>query len=124
MILYGSITGESVGKLFLSGIVPGVLMTVFFICYLVFRCRHMERQAPASWQERWSILKENIWGLFLPVLVVGGIYTGLFTPTEAAAVGTFYSLIITFFVYRTVTLRDMSGILEDTVKTTSMISPS
>ena len=52
MILYGSITGESVGKLFLSGIVPGVLMTFFFICYLVFRCRHMERQAAASWQER------------------------------------------------------------------------
>ena len=121
MILYGSITGESVGKLFLSGIVPGVLMTAFFICYLVFRCRHMERQAPASWQERWSILKENIWGLFLPILVVGGIYTGLFTPTEAAAVGTFYSIIIAFFVYRTVTLRDMSGILEDTVKTTAMI---
>ena len=119
MILYGSITGESVGKLFLSGIVPGVLMTVFFICYLVFRCRHMERQAPASWQERWAILKENIWGRFLPILVVGGIYTGLFTPTEAAAVGN--SIIITFFVYRTVTLRDMSGILEDTVKTTAMI---
>ena len=111
MILYGSITGESVGKLFLSGIVPGVLMTAFFICYLVFRCRHMERQAPASWQERWAILKENIWGLFLPILVVGGIYTGLFTPTEAAAVGTFYSIIITFFVYRTVKLRDMSEIL-------------
>lgn len=121
MILYGSITGESVGKLFLSGIVPGVLMTFFFICYLVFRCRHMERQAAASWQERWAILKENIWGLFLPILVVGGIYTGLFTPTEAAAVGTFYSLIITFFVYRTVKLRDMGEILTDTVKTTSMI---
>lgn len=55
------------------------------------------------------------------ILVGGGIYTGLFTPTEAVAVGTFYSLIITFFVYRTVTLRDMSGILEDTVKTTAMI---
>ena len=55
------------------------------------------------------------------ILVGGGIYTGLFTPTEAAAVGTFYSLIITFFVYRTVTLRDMSGILEDTVKTIAMI---
>ena len=121
MILYGSITGESVGKLFLSGIVPGVLMTFFFICYLVFRCRHMERQAAASWQERWAILKENIWGLFLPILVVGGIYTGLFTPTEAAAVGTFYSLIITFFVYRTVKLRDIGEILTATVKTTSMI---
>lgn len=121
MILYGSITGESVGKLFLSGIVPGVLMTVLFIGYLIFRCRHMKRQSAASWQERWAVLRENLWGLLLPVLVVGGIYTGLFTPTEAAAVGTFYSLVITFFVYHTVRLQDMGEILADTVKTTSMI---
>lgn len=121
MILYGSITGESVGKLFLSGIVPGVLMTVLFIGYLIFRCRHMKRQSAASWQERWAVLRENLWGLLLPVLVVGGIYAGLFTPTEAAAVGTFYSLVITFFVYHTVRLQDMGEILADTVKTTSMI---
>ncbi|MDY4697106.1 TRAP transporter large permease [Selenomonas montiformis] len=121
MILYGSITGESVGKLFLSGIVPGALMTVLFIGYLIFRCRHMKRRSAASWQERWAVLRENIWGLLLPVLVVGGIYTGLFTPTEAAAVGTFYSLVITFFIYHTVHLRDMGEVLADTVKTTSMI---
>ena len=121
MILYGSITGESVGKLFLSGIVPGVLLTLLFIVYVVFQSRHMPTQLPASWPERFRVLRETVWGLLLPVIVVGGIYSGLFTPTEAAAVGTVYSLIITFFVYRSVTLADMPEILVETVKTTSMI---
>ena len=121
MILYGSITDESVGKLFLSGVVPGALLTLLFILYLVFRCRNMERQEAASWQERIRVLRENLWGLLLPVLVVGGIYTGLFTPTEAAAIGTAYSLVITFCVYRTLRLADMAEVLAETVKTTSMI---
>ena len=121
MILYGSITGESVGKLFLSGIMPGVLLTLLFIIYVVFQSRHMEKQAAASWAERFQVLRETVWGLLLPIIVVGGIYTGLFTPTEAAAVGTVYSIIITFFVYRSVTLADLPEILVETVKTTSMI---
>lgn len=121
MILFGSITGESVGKLFLSGIIPGALLTLLFILYLVFRCRHMKRQQPASWSERLHVLGKNFWGLMLPVIVVGGIYTGLFTPTEAAAIGTLYSLFITFFLYRTVSLKDLPAIFTETVKTTSMI---
>ena len=121
MILYGSITGESVGKLFLSGIVPGLLLTLLFIAYVVFRAHTMPRQQAASWAERFTALRHSIWGLLLPIIVVGGIYTGLFTPTEAAAVGTVYSLIITFFVYRTLHVRDMMDIFRDSVKTTSMI---
>ena len=121
MILYGAITDESVGKLFLSGVVPGTLLTLLFIAYVVFMSGDMERQAPATWEERWAILRHAIWGLLLPILVVGGIYTGAFTPTEAAAVGTVYSLVITFFVYRTVKLSDLPEIMEDSVKTTSMI---
>lgn len=63
MILFGSITGESVGKLFLSGIIPGALLTLLFILYLVFRCRHMKHQDAAPWSERFRTLKENFWGL-------------------------------------------------------------
>lgn len=121
MILYGSITDESVGKLFLSGVVPGTLLTLLFIAYVIFMSGDMERQAPATWEERWTILRHAVWGLLLPIIVVGGIYTGAFTPTEAAAVGTVYSLVITFFVYRTVKLSDLPEIMEDSVKTTSMI---
>ena len=121
MILYGSITDESVGQLFLSGVVPGALLTTAFISYVVFRAHGKERTAVASWAERRSVLRENFWGMLLPFIVIGGIYTGAFTPTEAAAVGTVYSLIITFGVYRSVTLSDMPAILEESIKTTSMI---
>lgn len=66
-------------------------------------------------------LRKNFWGLMLPVIVVGGIYTGVFTPTEAAGIGTIYSLVITFFIYKTLKLSDLPEILNDTIKTTCMI---
>lgn len=121
MILYGAITDESIGKLFMSGVVPGAILTVLFIMIVVYRSRNLPREAAASWDERVSALKKSFWGLLLPVIVVGGIYTGIFTPTEAAGIGTVYSLIITFGVYRTLSLKDMPEILEDTIKTTCMI---
>lgn len=121
MILYGAITDESIGKLFMSGVVPGAILTVLFIMIVVYRSRNLPREAAASRDERISALKKSFWGLLLPVIVVGGIYTGVFTPTEAAGIGTVYSLIITFGIYRTLSLKDMPEILEDTIKTTCMI---
>lgn len=121
MILYGTITDESVGKLFMSGVVPGALLTVLFICYIVFASWDKPREPRFSHAEKMKSLRENIWGLFLPVIIIGGIYTGIFTPTEAAAVGTVYALAITFFVYRSVTIQDMPGILRATIKTSCMI---
>ncbi len=121
MILYGAITDESIGKLFMSGVVPGAILTVMFIMIVVYKSRNLPLEAAASWEERISALKKSFWGLMLPVIVVGGIYTGIFTPTEAAGIGTVYSLIITFFIYRTLSLKDMPEILEDTIKTTCMI---
>lgn len=121
MILYGTITDESVGKLFMSGIVPGALLTVLFICYIVFASWDKPREPRSSHAEKMKSLRENIWGLFLPVIIIGGIYTGIFTPTEAAAVGTVYALAITFFVYRSVTIQDMPAILRATIKTSCMI---
>ncbi|MBQ7021449.1 MAG: TRAP transporter large permease subunit, partial [Phascolarctobacterium sp.] len=121
MILYGAITDESIGKLFMSGVVPGVIMTLMFTAIVVYRSRNLQCEAAATWEERISALKKSIWGLFLPIIVVGGIYTGIFTPTEAAGIGTVYSLFITFCVYRTLSFKDMPGILNDTIKTTCMI---
>lgn len=121
MILYGAITDESIGKLFMSGVVPGILLMFLFIGVVVYYSRNLELEAPAPWHERFSALRKSIWGLLLPVIVVGGIYTGAFTPTEAAGVGTLYSLIITFLIYRTLTLRDLPKILGDTIRTTCMI---
>ena len=121
MILYGTITDESVGKLFMSGVVPGALLTVLFICYIVFASWDKPREPRSSHAEKMKSLRENIWGLFLPVIIIGGIYTGIFTPTEAAAVGTVYALAITFFVYRSVTIQDMPAILRATIKTSCLI---
>lgn len=121
MILYGTITDESVGKLFMSGVVPGALLTVLFICYIVFASWDKPREPRSSHAEKMKSLRENIWGLFLPVIIIGGIYTGIFTPTEAAAVGTVYALAITFFVCRSVTIQDMPAILRATIKTSCMI---
>lgn len=121
MILYGAITDESIGKLFMSGVVPGAILTVMFIMIVVYKSRNLPLESSASWEERISALKKSFWGLMLPVIVVGGIYTGVFTPTEAAGIGTVYSLIITFFIYRTLSLKDMPEILEDTIRTTCMI---
>ena len=121
MILYGAITDESIGKLFMSGVVPGVLLTLMFISIVVYSSRNLPMQPAASWDERITALKKSFWGLMLPVIVVGGIYTGAFTPTEAAGVGTVYSLFITFFVYRTLGLKDMPEILRDTIQTSCMI---
>lgn len=121
MILYGAITDESIGKLFMSGVVPGVLLTLMFISIVVYSSRNLPMQQAASWDERITALKKSFWGLMLPVIVVGGIYTGAFTPTEAAGVGTVYSLFITFFVYRTLGLNDMPEILRDTIQTSCMI---
>ena len=121
MILYGAITGESIGQLFMSGVIPGFMLTIFFILIVVFKSRNLPLEPKASWEERMAALKSSIWGLLLPVIVVGGIYTVAFTPTEAAAVGTVYSLFITFCIYKTLGIRDIPGILLGTVKTSSMI---
>ena len=121
MILYGTITDESVGKLFMSGVVPGALLTLAFVAYIVIASWNKPREEKASTEEKMKALRDNIWGLLLPVIIIGGIYTGVFTPTEAAAVGTIYALVITFFVYKSLSVSDMPGILRSTIKTSCMI---
>ena len=124
MILYGAITEESVGKLFIAGVVPGLILTVIFIVYSVIKSKRggftpMER---TSWSERLRITRKNIWGILLPVLIIGGIYSGIFTPTEAAAVGLVYSLFITVVIYRTIKIKDLPKICLRSVGTSSMIA--
>lgn len=124
MILYGAITEESVGKLFIAGVVPGLILTSIFVVYAVIKSKKggftpMEK---TSWSERLRITRKNIWGIFLPVLIIGGIYSGIFTPTEAAAVGLVYSLFVTMVVYRTIKLSELPKICLKSVGTSSMIA--
>ncbi|MBU1713733.1 MAG: TRAP transporter large permease subunit [Proteobacteria bacterium] len=124
LIIYGSVTEESVGKLFIAGVIPGLVLTATLIIYAVYRSKKgsFSPISPASWQERFRVTVKNIWGILLPFLILGGIYTGAFTPTEAAAVGLLYSLIITLVIYRTLKLRDIPGICLKAVGTSCMIA--
>ena len=120
MIIYGSITGESIGKLFIAGIVPGIILTVLFMVFASIQTRHI-KEKPATWKERIDSTKTAIWGLLLPVIVIGGIYTGIFTPTEAAAVGVMISFLIAALIYKNLTIGNFKKILISTVKTNAMI---
>lgn len=124
MILYGAVTEESVGKLFMAGIVPGLVLTTIFVIYAIIRSRGGGYRAyePASWKERLRVTRKNLWGIALPIIIIGGIYSGAFTPTEAAAVGLVYSLFITLVVYRTLSLKDLPGVCLRSVGTSCMIA--
>ncbi len=97
MIIYSSITDESTGALFMAGVMPGLLLTALFTLYVYLYCRRTGQYQPeerATWRERFIAFKESAWGLMTPVIILGGIYTGLFTPLEAAAVMVIYALIV------------------------------
>lgn len=124
MLLYGEITEESIGSLFLAGIVPGLLITVVLITYAVFVCARgsvAEKLPKASWAECWQATLRAVPALMLPVIVVGGIYSGVFTPTEAAAVGVTWALVVGVLIYRTVGWREILASLRSTLFSTSLI---
>ena len=108
----------------MAGVVPGLLLATLFIVYVVYKSKHggYTSEPKAPWKERMSITIKNLPGIFLPLLIIGGIYTGIFTPTEAAAVGLVYSLFITLFVYRTVKFADIPKICMKAVPSSCMIA--
>jgi C4-dicarboxylate transporter DctM subunit len=124
LIIYGAVTEESIGKLFIAGVIPGLVLTTILVVYAVYRSKkggYVPLEA-ASWQERIRVTRRNLWGIALPFLILGGIYTGAFTPTEAAAVGLVYSLFITLVIYRTLRLGDIPGVCLKAVRTSCMIA--
>ncbi|MCF7936289.1 MAG: TRAP transporter large permease [Synergistales bacterium] len=124
LILYGAVTEESVGKLFMAGIVPGLVLTGLFTVYAVIQSKRggAEIMVRVPWKERLDVTRRNLWGIMLPVIILGGIYSGAFTPTEAAAIGLVYSLFITMVVYRTVLFRDLPRICLKSITTSCMIA--
>ena len=122
-VIYGSITGDSVGSLFASGIVPGILMGVLLIFAMMWSSRKQELVLlpKATTKEKWDAFKDAFWGLLMPVIILGGIYGGIFTPTEAAAVSAVYGLIVGFFIYRTLNLEKLKELLADSVSQTAVV---
>lgn len=122
-VIYGSVTGMSVGALFASGIVPGLLMGAMLVIamQIVSRKANITLLPKASVGDRWKSFKSAFWGLMMPVIILGGIYGGIFTPTEAAAVSAMYGLFVGLFIYRSLTIKDIFPLLRDTVSQTAVV---
>lgn len=117
------VTSASVGQLFMAGVIPGLMLASLLGLTTVYRAWKFDypRLPRASWAERFKAFRECIWGLLLIVIVLGGIYAGLFTPTEAAAMSAVYAFVIAVFVYKDLTLRDVPRVLLGSASMSAMI---
>ena len=123
-VVYASITGVSIADMFMAGIIPGILMGVALALVVLVEAKKHNIQPSrkkASGKERWDAFKDAFWGFLMPVIILGGIYGGIFTPTEAAAVSVVYGLFVGMVIYREVSFRDLFDIFVDSCKTTGGI---
>jgi len=123
MVMYSVSTSTSLGALFMAGVVPGLALAACLGFTTWWRARKFNypRQPKASWGQRLLALKDSFWGLMLIVVVMGGIYSGLFTPTEAAAMAAVYAFIIAVFVYKDLRLRDVPRVLLSSANMSAML---
>jgi C4-dicarboxylate transporter DctM subunit len=118
-----SVATASVGDLFIAGVVPGLMLAVLLGITTWYRAKRFDypRMPRATWSERWKAFRDASWGLALIVIVIGGIYTGMFTPTEAAAIAAVYSFLISVFVYKDMKLKDVPKVLRNAAAMSSML---
>ncbi|MGL6070739.1 TRAP transporter large permease [Craterilacuibacter sp.] len=123
MVIYAVSTNSSIGKLFVAGIVPGLLLAAILlgVTWFVAKKKNYPRMQRASWSQRLHALRESFWGLFLIVVVIGGIYSGVFTATEAAAMSAVYAFIVAVFVYKDLKLSQLRRVLLDSANMSAML---
>ncbi|WP_428422512.1 TRAP transporter large permease [Methylibium sp.] len=123
MVMYSVSTNTSLSGLFLAGVVPGAVLAFMLGLTTWWRARknNYPRQPKAGWGERWKALRDSFWGLLLIVVVMGGIYSGLFTPTEAAAMAAVYAFIVAVFVYKDIGLKDVPRVLLSSANMSAML---
>ena len=123
MVMYSVATNTSVGQLFMAGVIPGLVLATLLGLTTWYRARKFNypRLVKATWAQRLSALRESIWGLFLIVVVIGGIYSGIFTPTEAAAMSAAYAFFVAVFVYKDLTLKQVPKVLLDSASMSAML---
>jgi C4-dicarboxylate transporter DctM subunit len=123
MVVYGAATETSVGKLFMAGVIPGLMLGVMLMGAIYIRARMLDlpRQPRAHLGEILKAGRDSLWGLLLIVIILGGIYGGIFTPTEAAAVAAIYAFIIAVFVYRDISMKQVPKVLLESGKVTIML---
>ena len=123
MVVYGAVTETSVGKLFMAGVIPGALLGLMLMAAIYIRARMLDlpRQPRASLGEIVRSGRDSLWGLLLIVIILGGIYGGIFTPTEAAAVAAVYAFVIAVFVYRDIGMGNVPQVLLESGRVTVML---
>ena len=123
MVMFSVSTNTSVGQLFMAGVIPGLLLAfcLGLTTWYLARKNNYPRMAKASWAERLVAFRKSAWGLLLIVIVMGGIYSGMFTPTEAAAVAAVYAFVVAVFVYKDMTLAKVPKVLLDSAAMSAML---
>lgn len=121
-VTYGVTMNSSIGKLFAAGMIPGILMglSLMLVCYVISK-KNGYRDDSMHRLGKWESLKESFWCLFMPIIILGGIYGGVFTPTEAAGVACFYAIIIGFFVYKELNLKSLYESLHTAAVPSAMV---
>jgi len=122
LILYGVMTRTNIADLFMAGIGPGLLLTLLMAAYALWACRSVARTA-FSGSELFAALIDGVWALLMPVLILGGIYSGVFTPTESAAVAVVYALLVESLVYRELSWRQLGDVTVDTGRLLGALFP-
>ncbi|MBV8699268.1 MAG: TRAP transporter large permease subunit, partial [Bradyrhizobium sp.] len=122
-IIYAISTNTSIGALFVAGLLPGSMLTAMLcvVTWYIARKRDYPRMTRATWGETWTAFRDSVWGLMLVVIIIGGIYSGLFTATEAAAMAAVYSFFISVFVYKALDLKDVPRVLLRAANTSAML---
>ena len=123
MVVYCAVTEQSVGRMFLAGIIPGLLLALILMVavYIYARITNLPALKRASFKELIISAKDAIWGFILLFIIMGGIYGGVFTPTEAAAVAAFYAVLVSIFIYKDITIKDLPKVFIDASKSTTML---
>ncbi len=123
MIIYSAVTEESIGKLFMAGVIPGLILASAFILYSMWFCwrtKEYDRHSPATWPERLQATKNGMWGLMAPVIILGGIYSGAFTPLESGAVAALYAIVMVL-VRKKVAVKDLPRIVGESSMSSVMV---
>ncbi|SDM78220.1 TRAP transporter, DctM subunit [Psychrobacillus sp. OK028] len=123
-IIYGATSGTSIGDMFLAGILPGILLSLAFIilvAYLGYK-QNFPSRPKASWGERWKSFYQIIPALLVPGVLIWGIVTGVFTPTESAGIACVIALIVSFFIYKELNLKELPGIFVNTAISTAIVT--
>jgi C4-dicarboxylate transporter DctM subunit len=123
MVMYSVSTNTSVGKLFMAGVIPGLMLATLLglTTWYLARKHNYPRLKKATWAERFVAFRKSAWGLLLIVIVMGGIYTGIFTPTEAAAMSAVYAFIVAVFVYKDMGMKQVPKVLLDSASMSAML---